>query len=73
MNHLPVEVVVDGGGDHRELSNQVHGVLEVGLPVLGLVDTLSVRLGRNHPYVHVNINFLTKNGREKGRRERERV
>ena len=43
---LPVQVVVDGGGNHGQLSDQVHAVLKVGLPVLSLVHTLSVGLGK---------------------------
>ena len=42
---ISVEVVVDGSSNHGQLGNHVHGVLECGLPVLGLVDTLAVRLG----------------------------
>ena len=38
------EVVVDGGGHHRQLGNQVHRVFVGGLPVLGLVDAVSVGL-----------------------------
>merc|ERR1712126_479550 len=42
---ISVQVVVDGGGDHRQLGHQVHGVLECGLPVLGLVNSLAIGLG----------------------------
>ena len=40
-----VDVAVDAGGDGGEFSNEVHGVLEVVLPVLGLLDTAGVGLG----------------------------
>ena len=42
---VPVQVVVDGGGHHGQLGDHVHGVLESGVPVLGLVNSLSVSLG----------------------------
>jgi len=40
-----VNVAVDAGGDGGEFSDEVHGVLEVVLPVLGLLDTTCVGLG----------------------------
>lgn len=38
------DVLVDAGGDSRQLSNQVHGVLKSVTPVLLLVDTLGIGL-----------------------------
>lgn len=40
-----VDIAVDLGGNGGELGNEVHGVLEGVLPVLGLLHALGVRLG----------------------------
>lgn len=40
-----VDVAVDAGGNVGELANEVHGVLESVLPVLGLLHALGVGLG----------------------------
>lgn len=40
-----VDVAVDLGGNGGQLSNEVHGVLESVLPVLGLLHALSIGLG----------------------------
>jgi hypothetical protein len=40
-----VEMSVDQSGDSGDLGDQVHGIFVDGIPVLGLVDTLSVSLG----------------------------
>jgi hypothetical protein len=40
-----VDVAVDLGGNGGQLSNEVHGILESVLPVLGLVHALSIGLG----------------------------
>jgi len=40
-----VDVTVDTSSNLGELGNQIHGILESRIPVLRLVDTLSVSLG----------------------------
>ena len=42
---LAIQISVNDGGNSRQLSNQVHGVLVHVLPVVGLVDALRVGLG----------------------------
>jgi hypothetical protein len=42
-----VDISVDAGGNAGELCNEVHGVLKVVLPVLGLLDTSGVCLSES--------------------------
>jgi hypothetical protein len=61
-----VEVTVDTGGNLRELGDQVHGILKSRIPVLGLVDTLRVSLGK----VRIVLQSVDSNGELRHRVER---
>jgi hypothetical protein len=43
---IVIDVAIDTGSNVRKLGNQIHGILKGGVPVLGLVDTFSVGLGK---------------------------
>lgn len=47
LGHLSITVDIpeDSSGNVGEFSNEVHGVIEGGLPVFSLVDTVRVSLG----------------------------
>lgn len=50
---ITVDVSEDSSGDSGELGDEVHRVIEGGLPVLSLVDTLRVGLGKGRVVVEL--------------------
>ena len=48
-----VDVSEDSAGNVGELGNEVHGVIESGLPVVTLVDTVRVGLGKGRVVVEL--------------------
>ena len=52
---ITVDVPEDSSGDVWELGNEVHGIIESGLPVLLLGDTVRVGLGEGGIVVKLHV------------------
>jgi len=48
-----VDIAVDAGSDIRELGNNIHGVLKSGAPIILLVHTVLIGLGKGRTMVEL--------------------
>jgi len=48
-----VDIAVDAGSDIRELGNNIHGVLKSGAPIILLVHTVLIGLGKGRAMVEL--------------------